>query len=81
MVNATTLIYFGILYSGGLLIVLPRESAEAYCKDLNDEIGCPAWIVGEVVRSENNVNCVSLIDEPNIVDVPYSSIATPKCQT
>lgn len=34
--------------SGGLLICLPKENAEAFCNELLEKDGQPAWIVGYV---------------------------------
>ena len=34
--------------SGGLLVVLPRNQASAYCKELEKLTGWPAWLVGVV---------------------------------
>ena len=37
--------------SGGLMICLPEENAEAYCKELEELDGYPAWVIGRVVES------------------------------
>lgn len=38
--------------SGGLLVVLPREQAAAYCKEIEKQEGYPAWIVGVVEKGK-----------------------------
>ncbi|CAH8548428.1 unnamed protein product [Heterobilharzia americana] len=65
--------------SGGLLIVLPRESAQAFCDELTAETGCPSWIVGDVI--EANSKEASLTQQPEIIDVPHSQIIPPKRST
>ena len=37
--------------SGGLMFCLPEENAEAYCKELEELDGYPAWVIGRVVES------------------------------
>merc|ERR1739838_402699 len=66
-------IAFGLLQgssaetSGGLLICLPRESAAAFCKDIEQEEGYPAWIVGAVESGDRSAR---IIDKPRIIEVP-----------
>uniref|UniRef100_A0A7S2YE49 Selenide, water dikinase n=1 Tax=Entomoneis paludosa TaxID=265537 RepID=A0A7S2YE49_9STRA len=36
--------------SGGLMVTLPEANAEAFCKELKDLDGTPAWIIGRVVE-------------------------------
>lgn len=66
-------IAFGLLQgssaetSGGLLICLPRESAAAFCKDIGQEEGYPAWIVGVVESGDRSAR---IIDKPRIIEVP-----------
>lgn len=38
--------------SGGLLLALPRENAQAYCDEILERDGWPAWIVGEVEAAD-----------------------------
>ncbi len=38
--------------SGGLLVALAPHSAEAYIRDLREQSGCDAWIVGRVVDGD-----------------------------
>lgn len=53
--------------SGGLLIVLPREQAAAFCKEIEKQEGYPAWIVGIVEKGDRSAR---IIDKPRIIDVP-----------
>uniref|UniRef100_A0A1B6GN22 PurM-like C-terminal domain-containing protein n=1 Tax=Cuerna arida TaxID=1464854 RepID=A0A1B6GN22_9HEMI len=52
--------------SGGLLIVLPREHGEAYCKEIERQEGYKAWIIGIVERGERTAR---LIEKPRIIEV------------
>lgn len=52
--------------SGGLLIALPSNSAEAYCKELEELEGCPAWVVGEAV---DGTNTARIVENPKIITV------------
>ncbi len=38
--------------SGGLFVALPKENAEAFCAELQELDGAPAWIIGDVVEGE-----------------------------
>ena len=38
--------------SGGLLVCLPADKAQAFCDDILKEDGFPAWIVGRVIEGE-----------------------------
>jgi len=40
--------------SGGLLIALPADTAELYCKEIEEIDKWPAWIVGKVVESSTD---------------------------
>ncbi|CAF1053910.1 unnamed protein product [Adineta steineri] len=53
--------------SGGLLVVLPREQAAAYCKDIQAQEGYQAWIIGVV---EKGGRTAKIIDKPRIIEVP-----------
>lgn len=61
--------------SGGLLVILPVETAEAYCSELASTEKCPAWIVGDVVNSDEKT--ARLIDNPQYIEVDYSTIESP----
>lgn len=54
-------------YSGGLLLVLPREQAAAYCKTLDKIETRQAWIVGLV---EDGARTARVIDRPRVIEVP-----------
>lgn len=53
--------------SGGLLVVLPREQAAAYCKALEKTEQRQAWIIG-IVESGNRT--ARVIDRPRVIEVP-----------
>eukprot|EP01119_Soliformovum_irregulare_P020721 TRINITY_DN6767_c0_g1_i2.p1 TRINITY_DN6767_c0_g1~~TRINITY_DN6767_c0_g1_i2.p1 ORF type:complete len:312 (+),score=76.96 TRINITY_DN6767_c0_g1_i2:301-1236(+) len=58
--------------SGGLLICLAKDVAEAFCKELEELDGKPAWIIGEVLPSdsEDPANNTSIIDDqPRVISV------------
>jgi len=51
--------------SGGLLITMPSETAEAYCAELEAEENCPAWIIGTVTEGTRQA---SIADNPTIIE-------------
>ncbi|XP_067205171.1 inactive selenide, water dikinase-like protein [Linepithema humile] len=53
--------------SGGLLVVLPREQAAAYCKALEKIERRQAWIVGIV---ESGDRTARVIERPRVIEVP-----------
>lgn len=53
--------------SGGLLVVLPREQAAAYCKALEKMEHRQAWIIG-IVESGNRT--ARVIERPRVIEVP-----------
>lgn len=53
--------------SGGLLVALPREQAAAYCKDIQNQEGFQAWIIGIVEKGNKTAK---IIDKPRIIEVP-----------
>lgn len=53
--------------SGGLLICLPREQAAAYCKDIEQQEGYQAWIIGVVEKGDRSAR---IIDKPRVIEVP-----------
>ncbi|RTG82276.1 selenide, water dikinase [Schistosoma bovis] len=65
--------------TGGLLIVLPRESAQSFCEELTAEIGCPSWIIGDVIEADSK--SAFLVPQPEVIDVQHSQIIPPKCST
>ncbi|XP_062501029.1 inactive selenide, water dikinase-like protein [Corticium candelabrum] len=46
--------------SGGLFVIMPKENAEAFCKDMEAADGWPAWIIGDVVKGSRTAR----ISEP-----------------
>lgn len=52
--------------SGGLLVCLPRENAQAFIDEITLLDGQPAWIIGEVV--EGNKTAV-LAENPTVIEV------------
>jgi len=57
--------------SGGLFVCLPPDRAEAFCKELEEIDGCPAWIIGRVITSneDQSKNTCNLMDNPTIITV------------
>lgn len=54
--------------SGGLLVCLPRVSAEGYCRDFKKESQRDCWIIGEVLEGEGRV----IIEEDvKIINICY----------
>lgn len=53
--------------SGGLLVILPREQAAAYCKALERIERRQAWIVGIV---EGGDRAARVIERPRVIEVP-----------
>lgn len=58
--------------SGGLLVALPREQAAAYCKDIQNQEGFQAWIIGIVEKGNKTAK---IIDKPRIIEVPAKDTA------
>jgi selenide, water dikinase len=57
--------------SGGLFIAFPREKAEAFCKEIEELEGCPAWIVGDVVKWNEGDPRASISTQVKILEAPY----------
>jgi len=53
--------------SGGLLVVLPREQAAAFCKDIQTKEGCQAWIIGVVEKGDRTAK---IVEKPRVIEVP-----------
>lgn len=53
--------------SGGLLICMSRENAEAYCAEIEQLEGYPAWIIGDVVEGDK---IAKLGQNPSVIEVP-----------
>lgn len=52
--------------SGGLMLTIPSSAAEAFCKEIEEREGCPAWIIGKV---EEGVRGASIVDNPTVIEV------------
>jgi len=50
--------------SGGLLLTIPSTNAEAFCKEIEELEGCPAWIIGTVEVGERGA---SIAQNPTII--------------
>lgn len=56
--------------SGGLLVCLPKDRAQAFCDDMLREDGYPAWIVGRVVeRAPNSADYSIIAEKPHVINV------------
>jgi selenide,water dikinase len=57
--------------SGGLLVCLPANKAEAFCKEIEEIDKHPAWIIGRVVKSDadRTQNTSKIVDNPTIISV------------
>eukprot|EP01006_Ploeotia_vitrea_P035153 TRINITY_DN65842_c6_g5_i13.p1 TRINITY_DN65842_c6_g5~~TRINITY_DN65842_c6_g5_i13.p1 ORF type:complete len:329 (-),score=203.93 TRINITY_DN65842_c6_g5_i13:246-1232(-) len=55
--------------SGGLLIAMAKEHAEAYCAEMEEREGWPCYVVGDVVARRGDKNEARVIDEPKVVQV------------
>lgn len=53
--------------SGGLLMCLPKENAKAFCAEIEELEGYPAWVIGDVVEGER---VARLTDSPRVIEVP-----------
>ena len=53
--------------SGGLMVTLPQENAEAFCKEIQELDGEAAWIIGKVV--EDPQSKARIIDNVKILEV------------
>jgi len=52
--------------SGGLMMAISKENAEAFIKEIKELEGCDAWIIGTV---EEGNRSAKLVDEPTIIEV------------
>ena len=53
--------------SGGLMICLPEENADAFCKELEKLDGYPSWIIGRVIESKERKACI--VDDFKVLEV------------
>ena len=57
---------FVYIITGGLLISLPHDKAEGYCREIEALERQPAWIIGEVVPGARQAR---LAEELKILEV------------
>ena len=70
IVNFRLLLGFSAETSGGLLVCLPADKAEAFVKEIEELDGHPAWIIGKVVKNETGeANASRIVDNPTIIEV------------
>lgn len=56
--------------SGALLIMIPPENADAFCKELEEVDGWPAWRVGDALkRTTGDKNFARIVADPKIIEV------------
>jgi selenide,water dikinase len=60
--------------SGGLLVVLPRDTALAYCRELEACSGYAAWMIGVVVEGDGTRNACIM---PDAKVIPAPLVDTP----
>jgi hydrogenase maturation factor len=56
---------------GGLLVCLPPDKAEGFCKELEELDGHPAWIIGKVLESsaDRSENSSTILSNPSFIFV------------
>lgn len=59
--------FHALFYTGGLLIVFPREEGAAFAKRMEQTEGLQSWIVGVVKKGTRTAR---VIDKPRVIDVP-----------
>ncbi len=53
--------------SGGLLMMMPRDKAEQFCREIEELEGQPAWIIGEVIEGQpTTLDEHAFIDKDNL---------------
>jgi len=57
--------------AGGLFICLPAANAEAFCAEIAQLDGCPAWVVGCVVAGMKT-NCSAAATTWRVANLNYS---------
>jgi len=55
--------------SGGLLIAFKPADAIAFCKDIEEEEGYPAWQVGRVVKRKGKANTARIVENVRVIEV------------
>lgn len=60
------------------MIALPKENAEAFCKELESLDNSPAWIIGDVITVKEPVTeRANIVENPTIIRVRPSYTLTP----
>lgn len=59
--------------SGGLVVILPKEKVEQFCKEIEEIDGVPAWIIGEVMPGDHTVE---ISDDMKVIAVDNTSISS-----
>jgi selenide, water dikinase len=58
--------------SGGLLLAIPESNAAAFCSELQQLDGQPAWIIGRVIANPSGnrtSNTADIIDNCTILEI------------
>jgi len=57
--------------SGGLLLGLPADKAQAFCDEIQQIEGFPAWIIGRALPSDQgrSHNSCRIVDNPTILEI------------
>jgi len=58
--------------SGGLLLTIPESEAAAFCAELQQLDGQPAWVIGRVVANptgDKSTNSADIVSSPTIIQV------------
>lgn len=58
--------------SGGLMLCIPKENAQAFVDEIQEIDGYPAWIIGDVVSGSNTAK---IVDDVKVVQVQYPDAA------
>lgn len=54
--------------SGGLLVILPAQDAQNFCRELEELDGKPCWIVGDVIEAKQN-NMAKIMENKRILEI------------
>lgn len=55
--------------SGGLLVAVPADNADAFIRDITELDGHPAWVVGKVVPRKGGANTARISEECTFLDI------------
>lgn len=59
-----------IIIPGGLLICLPKENAENFCKELEKIDGWPSFVIGDVVEGDRTA---VILENPTVIETSIDS--------